>query len=171
MIVGDGPERDRLERLVKSLGLLRRVRFLGRVGPSEARAVMAECDCVVLNSTYEGLPHVALEALALGQYVIATSVGGMAEVVENGGDLMPISPNDEAALCRALGEVVSTLKSSETSVRNAPKPEPCYSMLRETVEILERQMRGRVRSPTRPASGATGSQPHELQTGDSSDAF
>jgi len=84
VIIGDGPERPRLERLAQSLGLSGRVYFAGARSREETLGLMAACHLFVLNSTYEGLPHVVLEAMALGLPVVATAVGGIPEVVRDG---------------------------------------------------------------------------------------
>lgn len=90
-IVGDGPERPRLEQIARELEVSDRVYFAGQRSKIETTGLMAACDFFVLNSTYEGLPHVAIEAMALGLPVIATAVGGTREVVKHGitGFLVP----------------------------------------------------------------------------------
>ncbi len=91
VIVGDGPERPRLERIAQELGVSDRVYFAGQRSKTETLSLMAACDFFVLNSTYEGLPHAVLEAMALGLPVVATAVGGTPEVVRDGetGVLVP----------------------------------------------------------------------------------
>ena len=91
VIVGDGPERPRLERIVQELGISDRVYFAGQRSKTETSSLMAACDFFVLNSTYEGHPHAVLEAMALGLPVVATAVGGTPEVVRDGetGVLVP----------------------------------------------------------------------------------
>jgi Glycosyltransferase len=84
VVVGDGPERPRLERMAQDLGVSDRVYFAGQRSKRETIGLMAACDFFVLNSTYEGLPHVVLEAMALGLPVVATAVGGTPEVVRDG---------------------------------------------------------------------------------------
>jgi glycosyltransferase involved in cell wall biosynthesis len=84
VVVGDGPERPRLERIAQELGVSGRVYFAGQRSKRETLSLMAACDLFVLNSTYEGLPHTVLEAMALGLPVIATAVGGTPEVVRDG---------------------------------------------------------------------------------------
>jgi glycosyltransferase involved in cell wall biosynthesis len=91
VVVGDGPERLRLERRARELGVSDRVYFAGQRSKKEALGLMAACDLFVLNSAYEGLPHVVLEAMALGLPVVATAAGGTPEVVRDGetGVLVP----------------------------------------------------------------------------------
>lgn len=84
LIIGEGPERNQLEELVRKLKLQERVTFCGAVRHEDALSLMAGCDALVLNSVTEGLSHVALEALALGLPVVATNVGGNPEVVVDG---------------------------------------------------------------------------------------
>jgi glycosyltransferase involved in cell wall biosynthesis len=108
VIVGDGPERDPLERLTQVRGLTDRVYFAGRRSHAETLALMAACDLFVLNSTYEGLPHVVLEAMSLGLPVVATAVGGTPELVQDGKNGRLIAPEDNGALRVALSELLST---------------------------------------------------------------
>lgn len=81
MIAGTGPEEDRLRALVDQLGLGARVRFLGRVPHASLCSYYGAADALVLASRSEGMPNVALEALACGTPVIAAPFAGAAEVV------------------------------------------------------------------------------------------
>jgi glycosyltransferase involved in cell wall biosynthesis len=75
VIVGDGPERARLEALAQTNQVIDRVYFAGQRSKAETFGLMAGCDLFVLNSTYEGFPHVVLEAMSVGLPVVATAVG------------------------------------------------------------------------------------------------
>jgi glycosyltransferase involved in cell wall biosynthesis len=102
VVVGDGPERPRLERMAQELGVSDRVYFAGQRSKEETLALMSACDFFVLNSTHEGLPHVVLEAMALGLPVVATAVGGIPEVVRDGETGVLVCPGNgtlERALC------------------------------------------------------------------------
>lgn len=105
VIVGDGPERGHLEELIRTRGLSDRVYFAGQRSATDTLALMAACDLFVLNSTHEGFPHVVLEAMSCGLPVVATTVGGIPEVVEDGrnGRLIPVASNG------ALQEVIALL--------------------------------------------------------------
>lgn len=84
LLVGDGPQRGALQDLAASLGLTDRVIFVGARPRDEMLSVMAGCDALVQASSYEGLPHVILEAMSLGVVVIVTAAGGTLEVVVDG---------------------------------------------------------------------------------------
>ncbi len=81
IIVGDGPERPRLEKSASMLALADRVHFAGYCSQAKTRSLMAVGDYYVLNSSYEGFPHVIVEAMQLGLPVISTSVGGVPEII------------------------------------------------------------------------------------------
>lgn len=88
-IVGDGPERANLEQLTEQLNLRDRVTFHG--WQTKTRKFFQSFDAVLLPSHTEGLPNVLLEAMALGIPVIATDVGGVRDLLDNGkaGLLLP----------------------------------------------------------------------------------
>ena len=108
VVVGDGPERPRLERMAQDLGVSDRVYFSGQRSKRETIGLMAACDFFILNSTHEGLPHVVLEAMALGLPVVATAVGGIPEVVRDGETGVLVSPED-----RMLESTLLTLVSNK----------------------------------------------------------
>lgn len=80
VLVGDGPERARIERLIQSLNLTGKVFLLGEKPHDDTLAIMRSCDVLILSSICEQMPNVVLEALALGRPVIATRVGGVPEI-------------------------------------------------------------------------------------------
>lgn len=101
VFIGDGPERPRLERLVEDSGLAGRVRFLGR--RSDARRLLPAFDLVVVPSVArEGLGLAALEAMDAARPVIASRVGGLVEVIEDGRTGVLVPPGDPAALADAI---------------------------------------------------------------------
>lgn len=81
LIVGDGTERPRLEALARDLGLAGRVRFAGAVPNHELAVWYSAADLLILASSREGWANVLLESMACGTPVVATRVGGNAEVV------------------------------------------------------------------------------------------
>ena len=84
VLIGDGPMRGPVENLAARLGVTRQVRVTGWMGGKAVRAALDDSRGLVLPSFAEGLPMVIMESLALGRPVIATYVGGVAELVEPG---------------------------------------------------------------------------------------
>ncbi len=105
VVVGDGPLRLELEMLAQSLGAGQRITFVGQAAGPRVRSLLQAADIFVLNSTYEGLPHVVLEAMEAGIPVIATAAGGTGEVVEDGVTGLLVPPGDEDALRAALANL------------------------------------------------------------------
>ncbi len=99
IIAGTGPLGQELEREVKDLGLQHKVTFIGRC--DNIPALMAASDLLVLNSLWEGLPGVVMEAMASELPVVATEVGGTSELIVDGetGYLVPPASPQEFAHC------------------------------------------------------------------------
>ncbi len=95
VIAGDGPQRQELERMAEDLGLGSRLRFLGY--REDMPRIISALDVYVLPSLWEGLPLALLEAMAMGKPIVATDVGGNAEIVEDGvhGFIVPKGNADE----------------------------------------------------------------------------
>lgn len=104
-IAGDGPLRARLEERVAVAGLAHRVRFLERLPQQELHELIAAADVFALNTGYEGLSHVLLEAMALGVPVVTTPAGGNAELVEDGESGILCAMGDVEAFATALKEL------------------------------------------------------------------
>lgn len=100
VLVGDGPERVRVEALVRELGLNGRVLLLGI--RSDVPRLLGAADAAMLSSVSEGIPLTLIEAMASGLPVVSTRVGGVPEVVleEQTGLLAP--PGDSATLAAQL---------------------------------------------------------------------
>ena len=97
VVAGDGPERARLQRIAGE-----RVRFVGPLGRDDVLRLFAAADAAVLPSAWENFPHAVVEALAVGTPVIATDVGGVAEIVRDGENGLLVPPGDAAALADAV---------------------------------------------------------------------
>ncbi len=110
-IVGDGPERPGLEALAQRLGVASRVVFRGKIPPDELQASYARAAVCVLPSVLdargdtEGLGVVLLEAMNHGTPVIASRVGGIPDIVEDGVSGLLVPPGDADALAAAVRRV------------------------------------------------------------------
>jgi glycosyltransferase involved in cell wall biosynthesis len=100
LLVGDGTDRERLERLAHGRGLAKSLLFLG-YQRDVARWYRA-CDAIVLTSANEGTPVTLIEALAAERPVVATRVGGVEDVVEDGVTGYLVRPGDTHAAAERL---------------------------------------------------------------------
>jgi glycosyltransferase involved in cell wall biosynthesis len=100
VLVGDGPDRARLEQLSEQLGIANHVHFAGH--QADVAGWLQYSDVVVLPSWREGLPYVLLEALALARPVVATAVGGIPEVIGDGAHGRLVAPGNLGELAQAM---------------------------------------------------------------------
>ena len=99
-LVGDGPERVRLERRAHELGIAEQTHFVGF--QRDVAPYYEAIDVLLLPSANEGTPVSAIEALAAGRPVVATRVGGVPDVVRHGEDGLLAEPDSIGALTAAL---------------------------------------------------------------------
>ncbi|OQA82169.1 MAG: 2-deoxystreptamine glucosyltransferase [Lentisphaerae bacterium ADurb.Bin242] len=107
LILGDGPRRTDYENWVKSLGIEDHVSFAGLVPPDEVARYIALTDAVAHFSLKEGLPRVAVQALAEEKPVVAYPLDGTPEVVIDGRTGFLTPPGDHAAAAGALIRILS----------------------------------------------------------------
>lgn len=155
-IVGDGPERSRLESLCEELGIQEDVTFTGLVDQDAIQRYYDEADIFVLPSFAEGVPVVLMEAMANGLPVVASRIMGIPELVQHGvhGFLVPpgrVRPLAEAIamvgrdlhLCAEMGAKGREKVCREFDVRQAAKQlSEHFAEIQEGVPV-----------PRRPASG------------------
>jgi len=99
LIVGDGPERTKIERLVAQLGIGQSVRLVGTRG--DVPEILQAADLFLLSSKSEGIPLTVIEAMAARLPVVSTDVGGVGEIVVAGETGMLVPAGDVAALAAA----------------------------------------------------------------------
>jgi glycosyltransferase involved in cell wall biosynthesis len=100
VIVGDGPLRAALEQCAERHGVSRAVTFLGT--RTDVYNLMAAFDVFVLSSLYEGVPMVLLEAMAIGVPIVASCVGGVPEILEDGKHALLVPAKNAGALARGI---------------------------------------------------------------------
>ncbi len=106
LIVGDGPERKRLEHLAKELEIEKNVVFEGMVEYDSLPAYYKACDIFVLPSDHEGWGLVLVEAMAAGKPVVTTDVGLAGEVVEDGVTGIVVPRRNERELAEAIVRLI-----------------------------------------------------------------
>jgi glycosyltransferase involved in cell wall biosynthesis len=116
IVVGDGVMRRELELMARQLNLCERLRFLG--WREDVERLLAMMDVFVLPSLSESLPFALLEALTAGRIVVATRVGGIAEVVDNASAVL-VEPGDPRQLARAIAACLRDRARLSQSARGA----------------------------------------------------
>ena len=100
VVAGDGDGATELRHRAAPLG--GRVRFLGALARDKVLELFAAADASVLSSAWENLPHAVLESLAVGTPVLATAVGGVPELVEDGINGLLVPAGDRGAFAAAV---------------------------------------------------------------------
>jgi glycosyltransferase involved in cell wall biosynthesis len=138
VVVGDGPDRARLERLAAALPT-GAVRFTGEIAKPEVGRWMAAADGLALCSGYEGLSHVLLEAMAAGLPVVASDVGGNRALIHDGHDGLLVPFRDVPATQRALSEALSDGPRARTireHARRGAADRTVSRMVEETLAVF-----------------------------------
>jgi glycosyltransferase involved in cell wall biosynthesis len=143
LIIGDGPARLQLRDVSHRLGIQGAVSFLGH--QRDIAPFMAMSDVIVMASLWEGLPYVLLEALALARPVVATRVGGVPEIVEDGSSGLLVPPRDPERLAAAI---LHLLRNAETAARLGQKGRErverefnVQTMARQTAQVYREVLR------------------------------
>ncbi|MGY1731016.1 glycosyltransferase [Geodermatophilus sp. SYSU D01045] len=105
VVVGDGPDRALVHRLAAESPAADRITLAGFVEHARVPGVLASLDALVLPSAYEEMGSVLTEAMAAGLPVVASDVGGIPEVVQDGRTGLLVPPGDVGALAAALDRV------------------------------------------------------------------
>jgi glycosyltransferase involved in cell wall biosynthesis len=139
-IVGDGPERERLERLARETGVVQRVRFTGGVDHAAVQQYLRAADVFVLNTRYEGLSHVVLEAMAAGAPIVASAVGGNPEVIQHERNGLLVTLDDGAGIVGAIERVLADSELAGQLRRHAMQDVQAYrwdGLVERTAATLE----------------------------------
>jgi glycosyltransferase involved in cell wall biosynthesis len=105
-LAGHGPLRASLEQQMAQLGLTGGVAITGALPHAQLLDLVQAADLVVVPSRFEGFGLTALEAMALGRPVLATTAGGLPEVIEHGASGWLVAPQDPALLAQAIGQLM-----------------------------------------------------------------
>lgn len=133
-ILGDGPALEELRRLADAELVSDRVHFLGY--RDDLRAIIAGADLLLAPSRAEGFGLAALEAMAQGVPVVASRVGGLPELLSQGGGVLT-PPDDPEALAQGVLEALATRDSLSQAARIAASSYTLREMARATAAVLE----------------------------------
>jgi glycosyltransferase involved in cell wall biosynthesis len=139
-IVGDGPLRGALEQRAMRPGRQPAARLVGHVPAEKITEELRRGSVFALNSSYEGLPHVILEAMAAGVPVVATAVGGTPETIRDGIDGYLVPPGNRAVLCdrirRLLADPGLRKATAEAAARRIAERFTFAAMVAGTERVL-----------------------------------
>ncbi len=119
LIVGEGPLDNEIKNLAEELGIVQDIFFLGK--REDVPEVLASLDVFVLSSSVEGSPAVIKEAMVMGKPVVATSVGGIPEIIEDGVNGILVYPHSPMKLADGIIRILMDKELSEKLGRNAKK--------------------------------------------------
>lgn len=131
LLVGTGRERPLLEELARDIGVGEQVRFLGF--RTDVAEILSASDVFALISNQEGHPLSLMEAMAAGLPIVATAVGGVPELVENGRTGFLIAPGDQDMLSKTLTQLLTDKSLRErlgTAAREKAKDCDINAMIR-----------------------------------------
>lgn len=136
IVVGDGPERGRLERMAAISGQTARITMLGRRSRTETLRELERAAVLVVPSERPGpVPPVALDALGVGRPVVATRTGALPEIVEDRRTGRLVEPGDGAGLAEALAWVLEDGPRHEALSRASGAAAARFTTRRFTAEL------------------------------------
>jgi glycosyltransferase involved in cell wall biosynthesis len=139
IVVGDGPEKEQLEKYASARLPEDAVIFTGVQEPDVALASYAAADVFVLNSTYEGLSHILIEAMELARPIVATRAGGNTELIEDGDTGLLVSVGDSEKLAELIVELCTNRVKADSLGARARERSKDFSqdkMLDATAEFF-----------------------------------
>ncbi|MBI2625988.1 MAG: glycosyltransferase family 4 protein [Candidatus Nealsonbacteria bacterium] len=119
LVIGDGSERNNLERLTKELNLEDKVKFVGQIPPEGIPEYLAMADCFVLPSLKEGFGIAVLEAMAAGVPVVASRVGGILDIVEDKKTGLLVEPGNVEDISQSIQRIFQDSALKEQLINNA----------------------------------------------------
>lgn len=141
LVLGDGPEMENLNRLVKEYNVSENVHFFGRIKHEETIKYFKAADLYILNSNYEGLSHALLDVMKCGAPIIAANAGGNPELIENGKDGLLINYNNREELLNASIKILTNKQLADDLSMSAKEKVKIFNWdntVNETVNILNK---------------------------------
>lgn len=131
VILGEGFQREELTNLAIQLGIDKEVDLAGY--KKNPYPFISKANVFVSSSRYEGLPNVIIEAFALGKKIVATDIGGSAEILKNGlyGELVPVGNED------LMAEAIERALVNQSSVLREPKSKYIFNQTEQVNKYID----------------------------------
>ncbi|MCK4918273.1 MAG: glycosyltransferase family 4 protein [Candidatus Pacebacteria bacterium] len=136
-IVGGGPQKEELEKLIEDLDLKDNVVLIGALSLEKTLEEMKKADVYILNTQYEGFAHQLIEVANLGTPIITTDIGGNPELIQNDMDGILIEPNNKKQILSAIIKIFRNDEFREKIIQNAFKKSQKFS-IQNTLDNLEK---------------------------------
>lgn len=137
IIVGDGGEREQLEALSIQMRIQNYIQFVGRVPHKKVLTFMHQADVFVLPSLSEGLPNVIIEAMACGLPIVASRVGGIPDIIEDGVNGFLVNPESSDEIANRILMLLQNSEIKERIINNNIKKAEIFNWV-TIIEKLER---------------------------------
>jgi len=137
-LVGDGEERGQLEFLTVTYGIQDQVHFTGFVPlGDELRSYYRQANVFVLPSLSEGVPKVLIEAMASGLHIIATQVGGIPTLIEDGVNGRLVEPRSAVAIAEAIQDISREPEACQQMAKNTLASAKEYTIEAQTEQLIK----------------------------------
>jgi len=140
IILGEGPEKESLAALAAKLGVSSNVLFLGKIAHSEITNYLSAADLFILNSDYEGLSHLILEAMLAGSPIIVSNSGGNKELIDDNKNGLVVNYNNPEELYEAALKMLNNKELAQEMAKNAKEKSGQFkweNVVSETVKVIE----------------------------------
>lgn len=122
LIAGSGPEKEKIDNLIKEEKLTKRVKLLGQLKPTEVKEYVRKAHVVVVPSVwYENCPYSVLETIAIGKPIIGADIGGIPELVIDGENGLLFESGNSKDLSKKISELYSNKKLYKKFCENSKK--------------------------------------------------
>jgi glycosyltransferase involved in cell wall biosynthesis len=139
VVIGQGSELENLKKLTKRLDLENYVFFVGKVGRQKVVDYLAVADLFLLNTNYEGMSHVLLEAMKIGVPIITTKAGGNPETIKDGQTGLLVDYRNKEQWIEAINHILDNPDLAEKLVGQAKEDLKRFSwpkLVQETIQVF-----------------------------------
>lgn len=136
-IIGNGPQRAELEKVIRDLNLSKKVLLLGKISRRELLMRKRLSDIFIFNTHWESFSFDTVESMSLGLPVITTNIGPLPELIENDKDGVLVEPDNKEQIKNAIVKVLQNDNFRLSIIKNARKKSKKFS-IQNTVNELEK---------------------------------
>jgi len=140
IIVGDGPDKEKLGKLINRLNLEKRVKLVGSMPRERLLEYLTKAQVFVLNTSFESFSFQVVEAMNLGIPVITTNIGNLPEIIDDGREGILIEPNNKEQLIKAIKRLEQDDDYRKEIIKNAKKKAQKFS-IENMLNILEKLLK------------------------------